>query len=156
SPMLVLQLGTGEFPPLRTLDTLPGNLPLQRTSFIGRTREVQELAPLVKTERLMTLTGPGGVGKSRLALQVAADAAPEFTDGVWFVSLAALEEGALVAATLIEAFGIPERQGEPNADTLCAWANTREALLIIDNCEHLLTEVAALVDRIAEASAAVT
>ena len=156
SPMLVLQLGTGEFPPLRTLDTLPGNLPLQRTSFIGRTREVQELAALVKTERLMTLTGPGGVGKSRLALQVAADAAPEFTDGVWFVSLAALEEGALVAATLLEAFGIPERQGEPNADTLCAWANTREALLIIDNCEHLLSEVAALVDRIAGASAAVT
>jgi predicted ATPase len=156
SPMLVLQLGTDEFPPLRTLDTLPGNLPPQRTSFIGRTREVKELAALVDTERLVTLTGPGGVGKSRLALQVGADVAPEFADGVWFASLAALEEGALVAATILEALGVPERQGEPNIETLCAWASTRAALLIVDNCEHLLAEVSVVVDRIAEAAAAVT
>jgi predicted ATPase len=153
--MLVLQLGTAEFPPLRTLDSLPGNLPHQRTSFIGRTSEAKELAALVETERLVTLTGPGGVGKSRLALQVAADVAPEFPDGVWFASLSALEEGALVAATVLEAFGISERQGEPSADTLCAWASTRAALLIVDNCEHLSAEVAALIDCIADAAAAV-
>ena len=93
--MLVWQLGTDEFPPLRTLDELPGNLPVQRTSFVGRTDEVKELAALVGSERLVTLTGPGGVGKSRLALQVAAEVAPEFKDGAWFASLAALEEGAL-------------------------------------------------------------
>ena len=123
SPMLIWQLGTDEFPPLRTLDELPGNLPVQRTSFIGRADEVKELAALVGTERLVTLTGPGGVGKSRLALQVAAEVAPEFHDGVWFASLAALEEGALVAATILEALGVPERQGEPALDTLCAWAS---------------------------------
>ena len=79
SPMLIWQLGTDEFPPLRTLDELPGNLPVQRTSFIGRADEVKELAALVTNERLVTLTGPGGVGKSRLALQVAAEVAPEFS-----------------------------------------------------------------------------
>ena len=146
-PMLIWQLGTEEFPPLRTLDELPGNLPVQRTSFIGRADEVKELAALVTHERLVTLTGPGGVGKSRLALQVAAEVAPAFRDGVWFASLAALEEGALVAATILEALGVPERQGEPAVETLCAWASTREALVVIDNCEHLLTEVAAVVDR---------
>ena len=152
SPMLVWQLGTDEFPPLRTLDELLGNLPVQRTSFIGRTDEVKELAALVTTERLVTLTGPGGVGKSRLALQVAAEVAPDFTDGVWFASLAALEEGAFVAATVLEALGVPERLGEPALETLCAWARTREALVVFDNCEHLLAEVAAVVDRMIESS----
>ena len=152
NPMLIWQLGTEEFPPLRTLDELPGNLPVQRTSFIGRADEVKELAALVAHERLVTLTGPGGVGKSRLALQVAAEVAPAFRDGVWFASLAALEERALVAATILEALGVPERQGEPAVETLCAWASTREALVVIDNCEHLLTEVAAVVDRVMESS----
>jgi len=156
SPMLVWQLGTDEFPPLRTLDELPGNLPVQRTSFIGRADEVQELTALVGTERLVTLTGPGGVGKSRLALQVGAEVAPEFNDGVWFASLGALEEGALVAATILEAFGVPERQGESALDTLCGWAATREALMVIDNCEHLLADVAAVVDRVLEASTTVS
>ena len=152
SPMLVWQLGTEEFPPLRTLDELPGNLPVQRTSFIGRADEVKELAALVTSERLVTLTGPGGVGKSRLALQVAAEVAPVFRDGVWFASLASLEEGALVAATILEALGVPERQGEPAVDSFCSWASTREALVLIDNCEHLLRDVAAVVDRAMESS----
>src|SRR6185436_7366539 len=103
-------------------------------------------------ERLVTLTGPGGVGKSRLALQVAAEVAPEFKDGAWFASLAALEERALVAATILEALGVPERQGEPAVETLCAWAGTHEALVVVDNCEHLLSEVAAVVDRAMESS----
>ena len=95
--MLIWQLGTDEFPPLRTLDELPGNLPVQRTSFIGRVRRGEGARRRWSTnERLVTLTGPGGVGKSRLALQVAAEVAPAFDDGVWFASLAALEEGALV------------------------------------------------------------
>jgi predicted ATPase len=156
SPMLVWQLGTEEFPPLRTLDELPGNLPVQRTTFIGRADEVKALASVVGTEQLVTLTGPGGVGKSRLALQVAAEVAPQFKDGAWFGSLAALEEGALVAATILEACGVPERQGEPALETLCAWAATREALLVIDNCEHLLIEAAAVVDRILEVSTTVS
>lgn len=155
SPMLVWQLGSAEFPPLRTLDDLPGNLPVQRTSFIGRVDEVKALTSLAGHERLVTLTGPGGVGKSRLALQAAAEVATAFRDGVWFASLASLEEVALVSATILEAVGVPERRGEPALDTLCSWASTREAMVVIDNCEHLAGEVAAVVDRILEASAAV-
>ena len=156
TPMLVWQLGSAEFPPLRTLDELPGNLPVQRTSFIGRVDEVKALTSLVERERLVTLTGPGGVGKSRLALQVAAEVAAAFRDGVWFVSLAALEEVALVSTTILDALGVPERRGEAAVDTLCWWASTREAMVVIDNCEHLAAEVAAVVDRMLEASATVT
>lgn len=152
SPMLVWQLGTGEFPPLHTLDVLPGNLPVQRTSFIGRLDEVKQVAVLIETERLVTLTGAGGVGKSRLALQVAAEVAPEFKDGVWFASFASLAESLLVAATVLEAVGVSERQGEAAIDTLCAWAHGRHALVVLDNCEHLLAEVARVVDRVADAS----
>ncbi len=145
-----------EFPPLRSLDELPGNLPVQRTSFVGRADELKELTALVARERLVTLTGPGGVGKSRLALQVAAELGPVYKDGVWFASLAALEEGALAAATVLEALGVPTRRGESATETLCAWGKTREALLVIDNCEHLPVEVAELVDRLLEASTTVS
>ena len=127
TPMLVWQLGSAEFPPLRTLDELPGNLPVQRTSFIGRVDEVKALASLIGHERLVTLTGPGGVGKSRLALQAAAEGAAMFRDGVWFASLVALEEVALVSTTMLEALGVPERRGEAALDTLCAWASGHEA-----------------------------
>ncbi|MEO8696088.1 MAG: adenylate/guanylate cyclase domain-containing protein [Acidimicrobiales bacterium] len=152
SAMMVWQLGTGDFPTLRTLDELPGNLPVQRTSFVGRVDEVKELVALVGSERLVTLTGPGGVGKSRLALQVAAELAPVYRDGVWFASLASLAEGELVAATILQALDVPERRGEPALDTLCGWARTREALLVIDNCEHLAAAVAGDVDALLEAS----
>jgi predicted ATPase/class 3 adenylate cyclase len=145
-----------EFPPLRSLDELPGNLPVQRTSFVGRADELKELAALVARERLVTLTGPGGVGKSRLALQVAAELGSAFKDGVWFASLAALEEGALTAATVLEALGVPTRRGESAIETLGSWGKTREALLVIDNCEHLPVEVAELVDRLLEASTTVS
>jgi predicted ATPase/class 3 adenylate cyclase len=156
APMPIWQLGTGEFPPLRTLDELPGNLPVQRTSFIGRTEEVKALAALVQTEALVTLTGLGGVGKSRMALQVAADLAPAFRGGAWFASLSSLEEGALVATTILEAIGVPERRGEPSLDTLCSWARTNEALMVIDNCEHLLADVADVADRLVDASTTLT
>jgi predicted ATPase len=155
SPTVIWQLGTGEFPALRTLDDLPGNLPAQRTSFIGRAFEVTHVAALVEAERLVTLTGPGGVGKSRLALQVAAELSPAFADGAWFASLASLAESALVATTLLESVEVRERQGEAALDTLCAWASTRNALVVLDNCEHLLAEVAQVVDRVLDASASV-
>ena len=156
APMLIWQLGGDEFPALRTLDALPGNLPVQRTSFVGRSEEVKELAALVVAERLVTLTGPGGVGKSRLALQVAADVAPRFRDGAWFASLASLQEAALVAASILGALGVPERRGETALDTLCGWAGMREVLVLIDNSEHLLAPVAEVADRLVDASAGVT
>ena len=156
APMSIWQLGGGEFPALRTLDELPGNLPVQRTSFVGRTDEVKELAALVGSERLVTLTGPGGVGESRLALQVAAEVAPRFRDGVWFASLASLEEGPLVAASILGAIGVPERRGEPALDTLRGWASMREVLVLVDNCEHLLAEVAEVADALVEAAVGIT
>jgi predicted ATPase len=156
NPIVIFQLGDEDFPPLRTLDALPGNLPVQRTSFIGRAGDVKELADVLGTKRLVTLTGVGGVGKSRLALQVAAEVAPAFSGGTWFVSLSSLDEGALVAPTILGAIGVPERREEPAIDTLCEWARTREALLVIDNCEHLLDTVAEIVDRVAGTSAGVT
>ena len=156
TPMLVWQLGSAEFAPLRTLDELPGNLPVQRTTFIGRLNEVKAVTALVERERLVTLSGPSGVGKSRLALQAAAELATTFRDGVWFASLAALEEVALVSATILQALGVPERRGESALDTLCSWSSTREAMVVVDNCEHLAAEVAAVVNRMLEASATVT
>jgi predicted ATPase len=156
SPMVIFQLGGDDFPPLKTLDALPGNLPMQRTSFIGRAAEVQALGARVGAERLVTLTGVGGVGKSRLALQVAADVAPAFPDGTWFVSLASLDDGALVAPAILGAIGVPERREEQPIDTLVEWARGREALLVLDNCEHLLDAVAEVVDRIIGSAAGVT
>jgi predicted ATPase len=152
TPTVVWQLGTESFPALRTLNDVPGNLPDQRTSFIGRVEEVREVAALVHTQRLVTLTGPGGVGKSRLALQVAADVASGLPHGAWFAALGSLAEGALVASALLDALDVRERQGESPLDTLCAWASTREALVVIDNCEHLLADVATVVDSVAGAS----
>jgi predicted ATPase len=152
TPTVVWQLGTTAFPALRTLDHVPGNLPAQRTSFIGRVEEVGQVSELVRSQRLTTMTGPGGVGKSRLALQVAAEVAPGFADGAWFVSLGSLSEGALVARAVLEAVDVHERQGEAPLETLSAWAATREALVVIDNCEHLLAEVAHVVDRVTDSS----
>ena len=153
NPLLIWQLGTAEFPPLRTLDELPGNLPVQRTSFIGRTDEVKELVALVGTERLVTLTGPGGVGKSRLALQVAAEVAPEFPRRcVVRVARRARRGRARRGSTVLEGLGVPERQGSRRSTRSVAWAGARQALVVIDNCEHLLGEVAEIVDRMLEAS----
>ena len=126
-----------------------------RASWAGPTRS-RELAALVGSERLVTLTGPGGVGKSRLALQVAAEVAPRFRDGVWFASLASLEEGPLVAASILGAIGVPERRGEPALDTLRGWASMREVLVLVDNCEHLLAEVAEVADALVEAAVGIT
>lgn len=144
------QLGTDDHPPLRTLDQLPGNLPLQRTSFVGRTDDVKVIEQTVDESRLVTLVGPGGVGKSRLALQVAAEMSADFPGGTWFAGLGSLTEPDLVAETVVDALGLGERRGETATQTLVDWFATRDALLVIDNCEHLLDAVAAILDRLLE------
>ena len=130
-----------DFPALRTLDALPNNLPLQVTSFVGRERELAEAARLLATTRLLTLTGTGGTGKTRLALQAAAEASEGYPDGVWFVDLAPLAAGALVPATALAAVGAPGREG-PGAGApearLVAHLRPWRALLLLDNCEHVL------------------
>lgn len=140
------------FPVLRSLDAYPHNLPVQRTSFVGRDAELAELVPLVRSERLVTLTGAGGAGKTRLALATAAVLVSDFDDGVWLTDLAALRDGDLVAQEIASSIGIREQAGRPLPDVLADYLRTRRLLLLLDNCEHLVGACASLVDRLLAAS----
>jgi predicted ATPase/class 3 adenylate cyclase/tetratricopeptide (TPR) repeat protein len=135
-----------DFPPLRTLDAFPGNLPTERTPLIGRSRELARLAGLLAEHRLVTITGVGGVGKTRLAVQVAADVLDRFPDGAWFVALASIRDPDLVPSTVAGALGVPERPPRKLIDVLCDAIGSRQLLLVLDNCEHLLDPTARLVD----------
>jgi predicted ATPase/class 3 adenylate cyclase/Tfp pilus assembly protein PilF len=135
-----------EFSSLRTLNAVPNNLPLQLTSFIGREREMQEVKELLKHTRLLTLTGSGGCGKTRLALQVAADLLEDYPDGVWFVDLSTLTDPALVPSTVAATLGIHEEPGRPALATLAEALKSRTLLLILDNCEHVVGACAQLAE----------
>jgi predicted ATPase/class 3 adenylate cyclase len=135
-----------EFPPLASLDAFPGNLPLQVTSFIGRERELARVADALHEARVVTLTGVGGVGKTRLALQVAAEVLPTFRDGAWLVELAPVRDGDGVAGALAAVFGITARAGMTLEETLVEFFRTKELLLVLDNCEHVLDAVAELIE----------
>jgi predicted ATPase/class 3 adenylate cyclase len=160
-PERVYQLGhpdlPAEFPPLRSLDAFPHNLPLQLTSFVGRERELATVQGLLAQHRLVTLTGPGGTGKTRLAQQAAAEALapadgqPAFADGVWLVELAALADPALVPQAVATAVGVREEPGRPVLATLTDALRPRRLLLLLDNCEHLLDAGARLADTLLRA-----
>src|SRR5215212_11057973 len=122
------------------------NLPAARSSFVGREQDMFEVKRELAMTRLLTLTGAGGSGKTRLALEVARDLIEAYPDGVWLVELAPLSEDALVPKAVAEALGVPERPSDPLTDTLAEVLRNRELLLILDNCEHLLGAVAHLVD----------
>jgi predicted ATPase/DNA-binding SARP family transcriptional activator len=126
------------FPPLRSLEAFVHNLPVQWTSFIGREQEMEEVKRLLPTSPLLTLSGAGGCGKTRLALQIAADLLEAYSDGVWLVELAALSEPALVPQTVAAALGVPEQPGRPIPATLIEHLRSRSLLLLLDNCEHVL------------------
>jgi predicted ATPase/class 3 adenylate cyclase len=145
-----------DFPPLRALDTSPGNLRLAATSFIGRESEVGEVQAAAKAHRLVTLTGVGGVGKTRLALEVAARLADDFPDGVWFFDLAAVADPAAVPDAVAAVLGIIQQPGKSVADSVAAALEGRVRLLVFDNCEHVVDSVADLVEPILAASATVT
>ena len=136
------------FPPLRSLDNpkLLNNLPAQLSSFIGRDRELAEVRRLVTTSRLVTLTGSGGAGKTRLGLQVAAGLLDGSGDGVWFADLAPLQDPDLVAVTVANVLGIREDPGRPMIDTLIDAVGERSLLVLLDNCEHVLDACAKLAD----------
>jgi predicted ATPase/DNA-binding NarL/FixJ family response regulator len=121
-----------------------GNLPLQLTSFVGRERELAETIGLLSTERLLTLTGPGGSGKTRLALAVASEVAQNVEDGVWLVELASLSDQDLLPQAVASVVGVRESPGTTLADTLAEHLETRNLLLILDNCEHLVEACASL------------
>jgi predicted ATPase len=130
----------GDFPPLATLENRPTNLPPQPTSLIGRERELAEVVDLLRRPdvRLVTLTGPGGAGKTRLALQAAADLLDDFGDGAFFVGLAGIADPSLVASTIAQALGIRETGGLAPEEALERFLSDRELLLVLDNLEHLL------------------
>ena len=147
----VVALGLArEFPALQSLDALPGNLPVQHSSFVGREREVAELAALVREARIVTLTGVGGVGKTRLACQVAAEVSPEFRGGAWLVELARVRDPRVVVDGVAAVFGVTPRPGVDLLDTLAGYLRPKELLLVLDNCEHLLGAVVDVVRALEE------
>jgi len=135
-----------EFPPLRSLDAFPNNLPRQLTSFVGRAREIVEVKRLLSTTALLTLTGPGGCGKTRLALQVAAELIDEYADGVWLVELAGLIEPALVPHSVATALHLREGPDRTVHAALRQYLETRELLLVLDNCEHVVAACAEMAE----------
>ncbi|MDT5172206.1 MAG: hypothetical protein QOD02_5584, partial [Mycobacterium sp.] len=143
-----------DFPPLRALDASPGNLRPAPTSFIGRESEAGEVQAAVKAHRLVTLTGVGGVGKTRLALEVAGRLVDEFPDGVWFFELAAVTDPAAVPDAVAAVLGITQQPGRSVAQSVAAALEGRVRLLVFDNCEHVLDAAADLIEAILAASAA--
>ena len=133
-----------EFPPLRSLDALPNNLPIARTSFVGREHDVAEVKALLDQHRLLTLVGSGGVGKTRLAIQVGADLLDRYPDGVWFVDLAPIDNPELVASVVAQTLGMSQRQDQRVDESIPPWLKRKKLLLIFDNCEHVLEPIAAL------------
>ena len=133
------------FPPLKTLDVYRNNLPVQITSFIGREHEIAEIKQKLKIHHLITLIGPGGTGKTRLSLQIAADLLDQFPHGVWFIELAPLTDPDLIPQTILSAIGINEQAGTP-LEVLRDYLHQKRSLIVLDNCEHLLQASAAIVN----------
>jgi predicted ATPase/class 3 adenylate cyclase len=131
------------FPPLQSLAATPNNLPAQLTSFIGRAREQDEVERLLRSTRLLTLTGVGGLGKTRLSLQVAAELLGDFPDGAWFIELAPLADPRRLPLAVASALGVNEVAGRSLQDALVEFLRPRELLLVLDNCEHLVADCAA-------------
>jgi predicted ATPase/DNA-binding SARP family transcriptional activator/DNA-binding CsgD family transcriptional regulator len=150
------EIATGSFPPPRSSPTAPvveehadvgtHNLPAPRSRFVGRERELIEVKRALAMTRVLTLTGAGGSGKTRLALEVARDLVGAYPDGVWLVELAPLSEGKLIAHAVAEALGVPEQPGRSLNDALVDALREKRVLVVLDNCEHLIEEAARLVD----------
>ena len=138
------------FPALHSLEARLGNLPVQHSSFVGRQREAAELAAMLRTERLVTLTGVGGVGKTRLACHVAQEVLTEFRDGAWLVELARVRDPDVVVDAVAAVLGVKQRAGVQLLDTLVVHLRRKELLLVLDNCEHLLDAVVELVRELEE------
>jgi predicted ATPase len=159
NPIIVFQLqaqGLGtEFPPLRGVESNPGNLRPAMTSLIGRETEVSEVLAAAHSHRLVTLTGVGGVGKTRLALEVATRLADEFIDGVWVFELAAVTDPAALPDAVAAVLGITQQPGKSVSESVAAALEGRSRLLVFDNCEHLVDSVADLIEVILAASATV-
>ncbi|HEX6760476.1 MAG TPA: DUF4062 domain-containing protein [Propionibacteriaceae bacterium] len=148
APELIFQLIhadlPADFPPIHTVAERPGNLPLQVSSFIGRVRELDQTAAALEGARLVTLTGAGGVGKTRLALQVAGQVSPRFGDGAWLCELAPVRDVAAVDDAVATVFAVTAPAGLSTSEALVEFLRGKQLLLVLDNCEHLLEGAAAL------------
>jgi len=148
-PERLHQLGSGSFPPLRSLTQT--NLPVLLTPLVGREREVEDVVGLMRTSRLLTLTGPGGTGKTRLSLQAAAELGDEFPNGVWWVPLSPISEPAFVATAVAQALGVVEGTGRTLDEALGSFLADKQLLLVLDNFEHLLNGAPTVADLLAGA-----
>lgn len=140
-----------DFPALRSLEATPNNLPQQMTSFIGRERELAEVGRLLGSTRLLTLLGAGGLGKTRLSTQLAAQVLDAFPDGVWFIELAPLTDLRLVGQAVASVLGVKEEAGHPLVEALIKFVGDRQLLLVLDNCEHLLQACSELARQLLQA-----
>src|SRR6202045_5252527 len=146
-----------DYPPLRTPKNIAAHsLPSQFTSFVGRSAQLAEARNLLAHNRLITLTGAGGVGKTRLAVEVASQLVAEYNDGVWYVDLAPITDPELVPVTVARALGLPDQPGRSTMDTLTRFLADRQMLVVLDNCEHLLDASAALVNALLATAARLT
>src|SRR3954470_727003 len=138
-----------DFPPLRTANAVAAErLPMQLTSFIGRQAEMDGIREALANNRLVTLTGAGGAGKTRLAVQIAATiatGAADFADGIWYVDLAPITDPEVVPVTVARVLGLPDQPGQPTVAVLGRFVRDRQMLILLDNCEHLLDASAELI-----------
>jgi predicted ATPase/class 3 adenylate cyclase len=148
---LVIEGLVDDFPPPRTLDARPNNLPVQLTSFIGREDDIAEVGRLLGRTRLLTLTGAGGTGKTRLAIQVAAAMLTEYRDGSWFVDLSSVTDPALVASAIAQALGAPEVAGRPALEAVRDHLHDKDLLLVVDNFEQV-AEAAPMIEELLTAA----
>jgi len=137
-----------EFPPVRGLDVVRNNVPTPPSSFIGRTEVLRRVHHLLDGDRLVTIIGPGGTGKTRLALRIAAERLPRYADGVWFVELATATSELAVVAAVASALGVAEEREQSLLETTAHFVRDKTVLLIVDNCEHVLDEAAIVVERL--------
>jgi predicted ATPase/class 3 adenylate cyclase len=144
-----------DFPALRSMEATPNNLSHQITSFVGREREFDEVKKMLRDARLVTLHGTGGLGKTRLSLQVAADVLDEYPDGVWFIELAPITDPRLVPQSLASVLGVKEEAGHPVTEALVKFVKDRRLLLILDNCEHLTSACAEIANTLLRAGAGI-
>jgi predicted ATPase/class 3 adenylate cyclase/DNA-binding CsgD family transcriptional regulator len=146
-----------DFPPLRIPNAVADQrLPVQLTSFVGRGQQISDIRSTLADNRIVTLTGAGGAGKTRLAIEVAGRMTEQFPDGVWYVDLAPITHAAVVPVAVARVLGLPDQPGRSITDTLLQFVRDRHLLLVLDNCEHLLEASAALVNDVLAASPAAT
>jgi predicted ATPase/class 3 adenylate cyclase/tetratricopeptide (TPR) repeat protein len=141
-----------EFPPLRTLDAHPNNLPTQLTSFVGREKELTDVKKLLHNTHMLTLIGPGGTGKTRLSIQAASETLDQYPDGVRLVELAPILDPLLVPRTTAISMGLRDEPQRPVIDMLCDYLREKKMLIILDNCEHLVDACARMADRVLHAA----